>query len=61
MSGSIQKKSASKLWLGIWERRQWGYSVRLEIKYRKRDSIVFSLQAFNGWHGGELSTDQVLI
>jgi len=54
MVGSIQKESASKLWLGTWERKQWGYGATLEIKDIRRDSIVFSLKAFNGGHGGEL-------
>jgi hypothetical protein len=51
---SITKVPASKLWLGTWERRQWSYGATLEITGIKNDSIVFSLHAFNGVHGGEL-------
>lgn len=51
---STSRISASKLWLGTWERRQWGYSATLEIVDIKGDSIIFSLVAFNGAHGGEI-------
>jgi len=48
------KEPASKLWIGTWERRQWSSGATLKIAGIKSDSIVFSLQALNGAHGGEV-------
>jgi hypothetical protein len=60
ISDSIAKNSVSELWLGTWERRQWSYGATLKITGINKDSIVFSLQAFNGAHGGELEGTAVV-
>lgn len=46
--------SASKLWIGNWERHEWQNDALLEIKSIKGDSIEFSLMASSGGHTGEL-------
>lgn len=54
-------KTASKLWIGKWERQLRTYEATLDIINIKNDTIIFSLLAFNGANTGVFDKEVAIV